>query len=209
MKKFSITCFIATFILAFTVFTPSSQASSVPFTDLKNGSDVYNAVSELYNDSIVFGITNTKYYPNQDATRAETAQMIVNALGWEDEKSTNPGFIDVKGNKYEKAIYILANKGVVNVATKFNPNGKLTRSQIAKMLTIAFDLEESTSKTSKFTDVKNAETIKYVNTLVENEITKGRTATLYGPNDNLNRGQLAIFLQRGMSHLDFKIISIE
>lgn len=216
MKKINLLAIIATLILGFTILMPTTEANAMPFTDVKNtnakNKEMNEAITALYNDEIVFGATATTYKPNQAATRAETAQMIVNAVGWQGEDATNPGFTDVSG-QYADAIFILANKGVVNVNAKFNPNKTLTRSQVAKMITLAFGLEVSTDKKTKFKDVKNDEVAMFVNTLLTYEITTGTTATTFSPNKSVTRGQLALFLYRGLPSLedssDFEIIGIE
>lgn len=215
MKKFSLLAIIASLVFGLTILAPATEANAMPFTDVKQ-TDVIKAVTALYNDDVVFGVTNTLFKPNQAATRAETAQMIVNALNWQDEDATNPGFTDVSG-KYADAIFILANKKVVNTNSKFNPNGSLKRSQVAKMLTLAFDLEQSSKKTTPFTDVTKAEDITFVNTLLDNGITQGTTKTTFSPYKDVTRGQLALFLYRGLDVIegstedeaDFEIIGIE
>ena len=225
MKKFNILAIIAAVVLAFTVFSQNTNANTIPFTDVK-AADQLEAITILYNEDIVFGATDTLFKPNAAATRGETAQMIVNALNWQGEDATNPGFTDVSG-KYANAVYILANKEIVKIPEdgKFKPNGTLTRSQISKMLTLAFNLEQSTKTTSNFIDVKKdklgAETVIYINTLVDYEITKGTAIkgtndVAFNPNKSMTRGQLALFLKRSIDAVDnaddsedFEIIGIE
>ena len=214
VKKFSIFALIATLIVSITVLVPISTAASLPFTDIKStNQELYNAVTEFYNDDVVFGVTSTAYKPSQKATRGETAQFIVNALGWKDENATNPGFKDTASSKYKDAIHILANKGIVNVSEKFNPNGNLTRAQVAKMIVLAYELELSTKTTTKFTDVnkiKDTSTKQYIATLVDYEITTGTTAKTFSPNNQVTRAQLTLFLYRGLEHVgEFEIISVE
>ena len=215
MKKFSLLAIIASLVFGLTILVPTTEANAMPFTDVKQ-KDLIEAVTALYNDGVVFGVTKTSYKPNRAATRAETAQMIVNALNWQDEDATNPGFTDVSG-KYAKAIYILANKGVVNVNKKFNPNSSIKRSQVAKMLTLAFNLEQSSKKKTPFKDVKKTEEITFVNTLLDYKITQGTTKNTFSPYKAVTRGQLALFLYRGINAIegsaeddsDFEIIGIE
>ena len=209
MKKILVVIMSFALLLAFTIFAPASKAA-IPFTDVKATSSVYEPINALYEKKIVFGVTNSTYKPNQGATRGETAQMIVNALNWQNEDATNPGYTDTASSKYAKAIYILSNKGVVtyNSSTKkFNPNNSLTRAQIAKMITLAFELNISATSKTPFTDVnklKDVQTKQYIATLVDYNITKGKTATKFGPNDKVTRGQLATFLYKGINNAPVK-----
>ena len=217
MKKLSLITIIAAVVFAFTVFAPVSEANTIPFTDINNSDpEFYNAVVELYADGVVFGKTATKYEPNSRATRGETAEMIVRALGWENESFTNPNFSDVKTtHEYYKSIAILANKKIISGSDgKFRPDGELTRANIAKILTLALELEQSTSTKTPFTDLTKvaAETQRYIATLVDYEITKGATATTFNPNGKMTRKQLTLFIHRGLKNVDdgdFEIIGIE
>ena len=217
MKKLGLMTLIATILFAFTVFAPLSEANTIPFTDINNSDpEFYNAVVELYADGVVFGKTTTKFGPNTRVTRGETAEMIVRALGWDNESPTNPNFSDVKTtHKYYKSIAILANKKIIKGKDgKFHPDGELTRAQIAKILTLALELEQSTSTKTPFKDLAKvaAETQRYISTLVDYKITKGSTSIKFNPNGKVTRKQLTLFLDRGLKNIDtedFEIISIE
>ncbi|WP_245987632.1 S-layer homology domain-containing protein [Ureibacillus endophyticus] len=198
------------------VVVPVTAEVNNPFTDVKPGSSHYEGIVSLYNQGIVTGITSTSFKPNQNATRGETAQFIANALNLDTTNVTNPGFKDVpKGHKYYGAIAALYERGIIGgYGDEFKPNNLLTRSQIAKMLTLSFDLNLAGSAKTKFTDVNklsDTNTKLYIQTLVDYSITTGTTPTTFSPNGNLTRGQLATFLYRSMNQTgdSFEIIGIE
>ncbi|MEL3960203.1 S-layer homology domain-containing protein [Lysinibacillus endophyticus] len=198
------------------VVVPATAEVNNPFTDVKPGSPHYEGIVSLYNQGIVTGITSTSFKPNQNATRGETAQFIANALNLDTTNVTNPGFKDVpKGHKYYGAIAALYERGIIGgYGDEFKPNNLLTRSQIAKMLTLSFDLNLAGSAKTKFTDVNklsDTNTKLYIQTLVDYSITTGTTPTTFSPNGNLTRGQLATFLYRSMNQTgdSFEIIGIE
>ncbi|MEL4024057.1 S-layer homology domain-containing protein [Lysinibacillus endophyticus] len=198
------------------VVVPATAEVNNPFTDVKPGSSHYEGIVSLYNQGIVTGITSTSFKPNQNATRGETAQFIANALNLDTTNVTNPGFKDVpKGHKYYGAIAALYERGIIGgYGDEFKPNNLLTRSQIAKMLTLSFDLNLAGSAKTKFTDVNklsDTNTKLYIQTLVDYSITTGTTPTTFSPNGNLTRGQLATFLYRSMNQTgdSFEIIGIE
>lgn len=218
-KKFKL--FTATSITLATTAVAVAQLPALaeqenPFTDVKPGYSHYEGIVSLYNEGIVAGITSTTFKPNQNATRGETAQFIANALNLDTTNVTNPGFKDVpKGHKYYGAIAALYERGIIGgYGDEFKPNNLLTRSQIAKMLTLSFDLNLAGSSKTKFTDVNklsDTNTKLYIQTLVDYSITTGTTPTTFSPNGNLTRGQLATFLYRSMNQTgdSFEIIGIE
>ena len=66
---------------------------------------------------------------------------------------------------------------------------------MAKIIANAFDLEPTSGAKNPFTDV-HGNYVGYVTALYENGVTTGRTATTFGGNANVTRGQLATFVIR-------------
>ncbi len=187
-----------------------------PFTDVKKDNSHYNAIVTLYNDQIVTGVTATEFKPNQEATRGEAALFLANALQLDTQNVQNPGFKDVpSSSKYYGAIAALYEKDIINgYGDTFKPGNTLTRSQMAKMLTLGFGLKLATTLDSNFVDVKkltDTNTKRYIQTLVDYKITVGTTETTFSPNGKLKRAQLASFLFNAIEATDpgLEIISVE
>ncbi|WP_240758460.1 S-layer homology domain-containing protein [Lysinibacillus sp. SGAir0095] len=200
--------------IAFISFGPKKAEAQTPFKDIK-GSNHYHAIVALYDAKVITGRTATEYKPNLTVTRGETAQFIVNALGINNNTSKNPGYSDVPTtNPYYNAIAILTEKGVVSGYGngKYGPNDSLTRSQVATMLTKAFELNVSTVSKTQFTDINNLKDpiiLSYVQTLVDYGITVGTTKTTFSPSMKLTRGHLATFLYRAIENNSLEVISVE
>ena len=218
MKKFfygSIFTAVLVIISSVIVSGHSVQASTNPFTDVKETNSHANAIVSLYNEGIITGVTSKTYEPGKSATRRDAALYLANALNLQNSTAPNPGFKDVPtSSKYYKAIAALNKAGVVNgYGDEFRPNATLTRSQLAKMVTIGFELQQSTTTKTKFTDVNkltDTATKKYIQTLVDYGITKGTTATTFSPNIKLTRAQLATFLFNAIeASNDFIVIGVE
>ncbi|AMO84363.1 Parasporal protein [Solibacillus isronensis B3W22] len=219
MKKLfnvSILTVVLVIISSVIVSGHSVQASTNPFTDVKETNSHANAIVSLYNEGIITGVTSKTYEPGKSATRGDAALYLANALNLQITTAPNPEFKDVPTtSKYYKAIAALNKAGIVNgYGDEFRPNATLTRSQLAKMLTIGFELQQSTTTKTKFTDVNkltDTATKKYIQTLVDYEITKGTTATTFSPNMKLTRAQLATFLYNAIQATsdDFIVIGIE
>ena len=217
-KLFTATTIALATTAAVVVQVPALAEVNNPFTDVKPGSSHYEGIVSLYNQGIVTGITSTSFKPNQNATRGETAQFIANALNLDTTNVPNPGFKDVPTtHKYYGAIAALYERGIIGgYGDEFKPNNLLTRSQVAKMLTLSFDLQLAGSAKTKFTDVNKLNDTKtklYIQTLVDYNITTGTSATTFSSNGNLTRGQLATFLYRAMNETEtedaFEIIDIQ
>lgn len=219
MKKlFNVSILTVVFVIISSVIVSghSVQAYTNPFTDVKETNSHANAIVSLYNEGIITGVTSKTYEPSKSATRGDAALYLANALNLQNTTAPNPEFKDVPTtSKYYKAIAALNKAGIVNgYGDEFRPNATLTRSQLAKMLTIGFELQQSTTTKTKFTDVNkltDTATKKYIQTLVDYEITKGTTATTFSPNMKLTRAQLATFLYNAIQATsdDFIVIGIE
>ncbi|WP_146223197.1 S-layer homology domain-containing protein [Ureibacillus chungkukjangi] len=200
--------------IAFISFAPSKAEAQTPFKDIK-GSDHYKAIVALYEAKVITGRTATEYKPNLTVTRGETAQFIVNALGFKNNNPKNPGYSDVPTtNPYYQAIAILTEKNVVSGYGngKFGPNDSLTRSQVATMITKAFEFNVSTATKTQFSDINRLNDpiiSRYVQTLVDYGITIGTTKTTYSPSMKLTRGHLATFLYRAIESNSLEVISVE
>ncbi|MEK4228391.1 S-layer homology domain-containing protein [Solibacillus sp. FSL H8-0538] len=213
--KYSAVLLAAATTAAFVAQAPAT-AQTNPFTDVKSNNTHYHAIMNMYSEGIVTGVTATSYKPGQDATRGEAALFLANALGLNTKNVKNPGFTDVSSSSnYYGAVAALYEKGIVGgYGTMFKPNNTLTRAQLAKMLTLGFELEQSAATTTKFADVNkltDAATKRYIQTLVQYSITSGTTATTFSPNKNLTRGQLATFLDNAMNAVsdDFDVIDVQ
>lgn len=193
-----------------------AEAAAMPFTDIENsGSEIelYKAVSELYSQGIVFGTTSTTFSPYQNLTRGEAAYFLAEALKLETKNVVNPGFSDVPtSHKYYGHIAALAEKGIIQKGTNYNPDHFMNRSQMAKILTIGFNLQQATTLSAPFSDfTKENETNRYIQTLLNYGITQGTSATTFSPYTDVRRGQMALFLYRTLQKTEdnFYIISVE
>ena len=219
MKRIFYKSFITLALIVATIFPLNGlfvEASSNPFTDVKGSNSHAEAILNLYNNGIITGKTTTTYEPGKPATRGEAALFLTNALGLRGIADKNPLFKDVpSSSKYYNAVTLLAKEGIVSgYDNEFRPNMNLTRAQLAKMLTIGFELQQSAPTKTKFTDVNkltDPATKQYIQTLVDYGITKGTTATTFSPNMKLTRGQLATFLYNAIeaNSDDLRVISVE
>lgn len=205
--------FATALVVAPCIAVVPTQAATIPFSDIKKDSELYNAVSDLYNNGIVFGTTSTTFSPFHQLTRGEAAYFLAQALQLQTNDIDNPGFSDVTtSHPYYESIAALAANGIIQKGSLYHPNASIKRSQMAKMLTLGFHLQQATSLAAPFTDfTKDMDTDRYIQTLVNYEITQGTSATTFSPYKDVLRGQMALFLYRILQTNDdgFYIIGVE
>ena len=186
-RKFVATAATATLVAG--AIAPLASAAS--FTD----------VAPQYKDAVDFvvskgaqGLTETKFGVNENIKRVDAAVLLVKVLGLDVDNAPASGFTDVP-KRAVKYVNALKEEGITTgkTKTKFDSNALITRGELAIWIQRGFELKGEAN--SVFTDV--ADRYKSaVGALVANEITKGKTATQFGTNDNAKRGDYAIFLQK-------------
>jgi hypothetical protein len=170
-----------------------------PFTDVNSSFWAFKEIEDLRKKGVVEALTGKQFAPNKEITRSKAARMMIKALGAENEKYKEISFSDVTKNHPDyKYIAIAVNHGIFSGKTDgtFDPNGNLTRAQMAKILTLTLDLEVKGKH--PFTDVSSIHWAnEYINALYSNQITTG-TNGKYLPGDSVKRVQQAVFLHRGL-----------
>lgn len=109
---------------------------SMPFSDVSLGSWYYDAVEYVYEGGLMQGTSSTTFQPNVTTTRAMIVQILYNKEG-KPASSYSGTFTDVTDGKwYTPAVEWAALQGIVtgNGNGTFNPNGNVTREQMAIML---------------------------------------------------------------------------
>ncbi|MFJ7952294.1 NlpC/P60 family protein [Lysinibacillus sp. NPDC096418] len=132
------------------------------------------------------------------ASRAEVAVQIAKALNL-DTSNKETGFIDVKPTyEHAGAIAAVAKLGIFqgDANGKFNPSSPITRAHIAKVLVVAFNIE-NLGEDILFTDVpENHWATKYISILASNGITSGNDDGSFGFDEMLKVKQLETFIER-------------
>lgn len=185
----------AVFAVAFAFSTIDTQAAS--FKDVTNPNDYYyNAVMELSDREVINGYNDGTFRPGNHVTRAEAAKIIATALDLDVVNVTNPYFTDVPTNDWAYPyIAAVAKANIVSGYTdgSFRPKNTIKRQEVAKMISVAFEL--TGSSTLPFTDVPDWAK-EYVQALYDNGVTKGVSTTSFGSGNFVKRQDLAVFVVR-------------
>lgn len=176
----------------------TASANGIEFTDIPLTNVHYDNIYNLTNRAVITGYPDGTYQPARHLTRAEAAVILFNALGFDTTDSSDPGFSDVKkGTWYYEEVAVLANYGILSGYNdgKFGPNDKLTRAQMASILTNAYNLYTADYVETPFTDVVEGSWYdEYVQALYYFEVTSGVSQTKYAPKDYVRRDAMASFV---------------
>ncbi|MFJ7953184.1 DUF6612 family protein [Lysinibacillus sp. NPDC096418] len=198
-NKFYTTSAVALAVTAMAV-VPASAAS--PFSDVSEDHPHFKGISTLSKAGVINGYNDGTFKPAQAVTRGQAAKIIVNAFELAAADSVEKqSFKDLnKSSEYYESITKLTALGVVKGYddNTFRPNETVTRGQLAVMIARALNL--NAKGTSPYTDVpEGSPYANAVTALYEAGISKGISATEYGVNDKVTRGQLATFIVNAMT----------
>ena len=115
---------------------PAPESSTMPFTDVAEGSYYEQAVLWAMEQGITNGTTDTTFSPNAKCTRAQIVTFLWRSQKAPASDSVNP-FTDVAADAYYTgAVLWAAENGVTSgtTATTFSPNNTCTRAQIVTFL---------------------------------------------------------------------------
>ncbi|MCZ2257567.1 5'-nucleotidase C-terminal domain-containing protein [Sporosarcina sp. G11-34] len=185
------------------VAAPSASANELSFTDVS--AKYLEAVNFLVGTEMTNGFSETQFGTDSNILRVDAAVLIAKALDFDEDGSyEDAGFTDVP-SRATWAVNALVEEGILKgkTATKFGAADDLTRNEAASMIAKAANLSiNETLSTTQFTDV-NKRFSPYVQALLEEEITAGKSATKFGAEDPVKRGELAQFINSAKEHFGF------
>ena len=172
--------------------------SDLPFRDISQ-SIFKNHINWIYGRGITTGYTPTTYNPEAKVTRGEMAVFLQRLAGSPSYRPPFNVYRDV--NQYKNQILWLTATTVSNgTAPYYNPNGKVTRGQMAaflhRMAKVSGKAPTSGKYDSKFTDIRNNMFKNDIGWLSAKGITTGYTPTSFQPDSDISRGEMAAFIYR-------------
>ena len=173
-----------------------------PFTDVQDGKYYYAPVLWAYNHDprITGGTDDTHFSPGKDCTREQIVTFLWKAAGAPEPTSTTNPFTDVKpGKYYYKAVLWAVENNITGgvSADRFGVGQPCKREQAMTFLWKACGSPEPRTSESPFTDVQPGKYyFKPVLWAVENGVTGGVSATLFGVGRTCTRAQIVTFLYK-------------
>lgn len=160
-----------------------------------------DAIDFVVNEGLFTGSSNTMFSPDAPMNRAMLATVLWRLAG-QPESTAVAGFADVtEGSYFADAVAWAAEQGVVSgiSETAFNPEGIVTRQQLAVMLFRYADaVPVSQTVLLAYEDAESVApyAMEGMAWAVRNGIVTGATATTLSPSGNASRAQVAVMLQR-------------
>ncbi|WP_282020592.1 D-alanyl-D-alanine carboxypeptidase family protein [Planomicrobium okeanokoites] len=188
-------------------FTAEKAEAAVTFPDLK---DFKAEIEYLTGLEIIRGYPDGTFRPAASITRLDAVRMILREMKIEDPAASDPGFSDMDSStegyaEVAKAVEI----GFINGKTTkegerfFDPKGKLTRAEMAKILTEAYTLVANNNV--KFVDVSTGHWANaYISRLATAKVTDGFPGGYFKPESSLERQHFAVFMARLLNPAKFQ-----
>lgn len=168
------------------------------YEDVRETHWAYKEIMMLVNAGVLSGRSESYFLPEKPVTKAEAAAALAKLIPVTASLPQDPGFKDVP--KDHPAYYEIAKMteiGLFVKADNFNPDSFLTRAQMSKIITLAFDIQPKGQK--EFLDVKSKFWAKeYINALASNDIVKGHEDGKFRPNEHTKRSHFAVILVRAL-----------
>ena len=181
--------------------TMRQTKDALPFADVAQGW-YYDSVRWALDRGVTTGVSATAFGPDRGCTRAQVVTFLWRAAGCPEADSGENPFRDVPPDAYYAgAVAWAVENGITTGAApdRFRPDTTCTRAQIVTFLWRFRNKEEPKGTKTVFTDVgEKAFYAKAVAWAVENNVTKGMTATTFAPEATCTRGQIVTFLFRAM-----------
>lgn len=171
------------------------------FTDVPLNHAFYKEILAMKNAGIINGYPSGEFKPSQSMERQHVALLIFKSGIDLKPIRAEKMFTDVpKSHIYYNEIQTLYRAGIIDGdAGKFRPNATLTRQELAKILVLAYDLQDLGGYDDVFTDMKrNNWSYSYVTTLASHKITIGAYGK-FDPLGKVSRQHFAAFMYRALN----------
>lgn len=171
-----------------------------PFKDVSVDKYYADAVTWAKAAKVTGGTSATQFSPDRTCTRGQIVTFLYKKAGEPSVEVSSNGlpFTDVAANKYyAPAVRWAAATGITGgtTPTTFSPDAPCTRAQIVSFLYRAAGSPEVTGE-SPFSDVSNQYFAKAVLWAKENQVTGGKTASTFAPQERCTRAQAVTFLYK-------------
>lgn len=132
------------------LFEDTKVETIIPFTDIEEGKWYYEYVIWAYENEVADGVKEVDgtytFRPEENCTRAQFVQFLYNIAGTKVSENVENPFTDIEEGKwYYNAILWGVEEGIINGIKqadgtyKFVPEDNVTRAQVVKMISCAYD----------------------------------------------------------------------
>ena len=187
--------------LTFTVIQQTKSNYFSDVTESSTGKWSANSIDFMSANELVTGTAAKTFSPNQTMTRAMLVTILYRVADKPSVKNVSNPFTDVKAGTYyyDAVLWAYKNNIVTGTSnTTFNPNGAVTREQIAAILYRYAGSPRVNASLKGYSDQNKVST--YATTAMEwavkNGIITGKSATTLDPTGKGTRAEVAVMLHR-------------
>lgn len=180
------------------------QTSSQPsfsktpsFSDVPASHFAFEGIQFLHKNKVITGYEDGTFKPSQSINRGQTAAMLVRDLNLKAPSGYKMKAKDVRAaHPYHDELAAMEHHGIMLGSNgNMNPGEGLKRSQMAVILTRAYNLPNA-GKNHSFTDITTSfPNYKEINTIADAKITT-ESGKAFRPNAVTNRAQFSLFVAR-------------
>jgi predicted nucleic acid-binding Zn-ribbon protein len=182
-----------------TVNTLPGGTGNTSFYDVLSTSEFFPYITALASRGVINGYSDRSFRPKINVTRAEFLKMAIAARARDitPYQSSPSPFSDVVSSHPLRPYinYAVANGIItgqtVNGIRLYYPERPISRAEAVIILMRITGIAPGTATTSRFTDVREPEQIRYIEVASQQNVIRGYNATTFGPNDSLTREQAA------------------
>lgn len=204
------------FLMAFVMVTAlaaNAVFAAGSFTDVSEGDDFYENIESLYEQGIIGGFADGTFRPGDYLTRQQAAKMIALGANYGDHDGTGSKLVDVADLTWgQENIWALEAAGVVKgfgTSKEFRPRLNITRGHVAKMIALAFGLEEGDVEVDLIDLPADEEVADAIRILASNGIVSGfGKSKEFRPDALVTRGQFAKMVDLAMEAVQLKVVSV-
>jgi hypothetical protein len=204
---------------AFCTNVPSGQSG---FTDIGNTAPHTRNIECLKGSGVTAGVTATTYAPQAIVRRGQMATFVANMIDRANGLDT-PGapnlpdlptaaasqdrFTDDEASVHEANINRLAQANIISgqTTTTFNPEGEVSRAQMATFIAEALEFLRGAplpEGNDAFTDDETSNHEANINRLATADIVDGTSAAGFSPENRVTRAQMASFIVQALADLN-------
>ncbi len=179
---------------------PTEPENPNGFYDLEKGSWYEDSVNFMVEQGLMNGVGNGRFNPMGNVTRAMLVTILYRAEGEPSVAGLPNPFADVPQTWYTDAVVWAADRGIVTGVKpdRFNPDGNITREQIATILYRYEGSPEAPDTLPPFADNRNisAYALRPMNWAITEGLINGVGGGFLAPEKTATRAQIATILAR-------------
>lgn len=161
------------------------------------------------NEGKVHEMPNSVYDKQSETLMFVTNHFSKYAVGYKEDKATS--FTDIANHWAKEVIEFVTARGLFSETEKgkFSPNAVITRGMLVTALGRLAEVDVSSYKTTKFTDVKaDSYYLPYIEWANKNGILKGITEKTFAPNQSITREQMAVVMENYARAMGFELLQV-